>query len=81
MKDGYFRSLFHRIKSRRGAKKAIVAVAAAILTTAYNLLRTGATYADLGGDHFDRIEKHRAVQRHVRRLNQLGYSVDLAPAV
>jgi len=80
-KDGYFRALFHRIKSRRGAKKAIVAVAAAILTTAYNLLRTGATYADLGGDHFDRTEKHRAVQRHVRRLNQLGYSVDLAPAV
>lgn len=80
MKDGYFRALFHRIKSRRGAKKAIVAVAAAILTTAYNLLRTGATYADLGGDHFDRIEKHRAVQRHVRRLTQLGYKVELAPA-
>ena len=80
VKAGYFRSLFHRIKSRRGVKKAIVAVAAAILTTAYNLMRTGASYADLGGDHFDRIEKDRAIQRHLRRLKQLGCAVQIVPA-
>jgi hypothetical protein len=38
-KDGYLRAQFLRIKSRRGPKKAIIAVAASILTAAYYLVR------------------------------------------
>ena len=37
-KDAYMRAQFLRIKSRRGPKKAIMAVAASILTAAYYLL-------------------------------------------
>jgi hypothetical protein len=80
VKQGYFRSPLHRLKARRGAKKAIVAVAASLLTTAYHLLRKGVTDQDLGGDHFDKVDKQRTVERHVRRLRQLGYSVELVPA-
>jgi transposase len=36
MKDTYLQAQFHRIRARRGAKKAIVAVAASILTAAYH---------------------------------------------
>src|SRR5262245_37292969 len=37
-KDSYFRAQFLRIKSRRGPKKAILAVAASMLTAAYHML-------------------------------------------
>ena len=39
---------FHRLRSRRGAKKAILAVAASMLTAAYHMLKNGVEYKDLG---------------------------------
>ena len=56
-KDSYFRAQFLRIKSRRGPKKAVLAVAASMLTAAYHMLRDGTDYRDLGADHFDRRDK------------------------
>lgn len=79
-KDSYFRALFHRLKARRGPKKAIVAVAASILTTVYHLLRDGTVYQDLGPGHFDAINRHRAAKSLVRRLQALGFDVDVRPA-
>jgi transposase len=79
-KDGYFRALFHRLKARRGPKKAIVAVAASILTTVYHLLRDGTVYQDLGLGHFDEIHRDRAAKSLVRRLQALGFDVDVRPA-
>jgi transposase len=79
-KDSYFRALFHRLKARRGPKKAIVAVAASILTTVYHLLRDGTLYHDLGPGHFDTINRDRAAKSLVRRLNALGFEVDVRPA-
>jgi transposase len=55
-RDGYLRSQFLRLKSKRGPKKAIMAVAASMLTAAYHMLRDGTEYCDLGADHFDRRE-------------------------
>ena len=79
-RNSYFRAQFRRLKSRRGPKKAIVAVAASILTSAYHMLRTGAEFHDLGADHFDRLAQHNAKDRLVKRLNALGYRVTLEPA-
>ena len=58
-KDSYFRAQYHRIKMRRGAKKAIVAVAASMLTAIYHMLKNGTMYEDLGYNHFDRHAKER----------------------
>ena len=52
-KGSYIHAQFHRIRSRRGAKKAIGAVAASILTAIYHMLKNGTCYQDLGPDHFD----------------------------
>jgi transposase len=76
-KGSYFGTLFGRIKSRRGAKKAIVAVAASMLTTAYHLLRDGTAYQDLGPRHFDQLHRDRTANNLVRRLEALGFDVDL----
>jgi hypothetical protein len=48
---GLFEAQFHRLRSRRGAKKALVAVAAAMLTAIYHMLKDGTACHDLGHDH------------------------------
>ena len=76
-KDSYLRSQFARLKTRRGPKKAIVAVAASMLTAAYFMLRDGTAYQDLGGQYFDRADRPRTTKALVRRLEKLGYHVEL----
>jgi transposase len=77
VKDSYLHALFLRIKSRRGAKKAILAVAASMLTAAYFMLRDGVEYHDLGSDHFDRRDRSKVIHRLVRRLRDLGCAVQI----
>lgn len=78
-KDSYLQAQFHRIRSRRGAKKAIGAVAASILTAVYHMLKDGTLYQDLGPDHFDRRGKLAQTKRLVTRLQNLGYVVQITP--
>jgi transposase len=77
-KDTYLHAQFTRIKARRDAKKAIVAVAASMLTAAWHMLRNGVEYADLGADYFIRHDIQKTVQRLLRRLTDLGYPVQPA---
>jgi transposase len=79
-RNSYFRAQFVRVKSRRGSKKAIVAVAASMLTAAYYMLRDDVPYRDLGADHFDRRDKAKLTRRLVRRLQDLGLHVEVRPA-
>jgi hypothetical protein len=51
-KDTYLRAQFYHVKARRGPRKAIIAVAASILTAAYHMLKEGKMYQDLGPNHF-----------------------------
>jgi transposase len=77
-KGSYFQAQYRRLAGRRGKKRAIVAVAHSILTITYYILKEQRTYKDLGGDHFDRISRDRICRYHVKRLQDLGYNVELA---
>lgn len=79
-RDSYFRARFLRLKARRGPKKAVVAIAASVLTAAYHMLKTGAEFHDLGPTHFDLADRQRTADRLRRRLQALGYRVNLEPA-
>ncbi|HME39683.1 MAG TPA: IS110 family transposase [Steroidobacteraceae bacterium] len=79
VKDSYLQAQFHRLRSRRGAKKAILAVAASMLTAAYHMLKNGLPYRDLGADHFSSRDRSKAILRLVRRLNDLGCEVHVTP--
>lgn len=79
-KDSYLRAQFLRLKGRRGAKKAIVAVAASMLTAAYHMLKNDTDYYDLGPDHFRRHDREKAARQLVRRLNHLGFQVEIRSA-
>ena len=68
---------YYRVKRNRGHKKAVVATGHQILEIAFYLMRDGVTYHELGGDYFDRMHRDRAIRRHVRQLEALGYKVTL----
>jgi hypothetical protein len=68
---------FHRLRARRGAKKAIGAVAASILTAACHMLKDGPEYQDLGAAHFDQRPKQSQATRLLARLRNLGCSIDV----
>ncbi|HYI13620.1 MAG TPA: IS110 family transposase [Thermoanaerobaculia bacterium] len=79
-KDCYLRAQFLRIKSRRGAKKAILAVASSMLTAAYFMLRDGVEYHDLGARHFEQRDKEQLAKRLLQRLRDLGVAVEVKAA-
>lgn len=78
-KGSYLQAQFYRIKARRGPKKAIMAVAASILTAIYHMLKDGTMYKDLGSNHFDRRSTDQQKSRLIKRLVDLGYVVEIKP--
>jgi transposase len=80
-KETYLQAQYQylRIRSRRGAKKAIGAVAASILTAAYHMLKNGTLYQDLGANHFDKRAQGKHVLKLVSRLKNLGFAVQITP--
>jgi transposase len=79
-KGTYLQAQFLRVKSRRGAKKAAGAVAASILTAVYYILRDGVPYQDLGPDHYIKRDKDRIARRLAKRIEDLGYEVQIEKA-
>ena len=78
-KGSYLSAFYQRLARRRGKKKALVALEHKLLIIIYHVLRTRKPYSDLGADYFDRLEKNRLERHHIRRLEQLGYTVTLTP--
>jgi transposase len=79
-KDSYFHAQFLRLKSRRGPKKAIVAVAASMVTAIYYMLRDGVEFHDLGPQHLTQHDRTRIANRLLRRLRDLGLEVEVKNA-
>lgn len=78
--DSYLRSRFYRLKSKRGPKKAIIAIARKILIAAYFILRDRVEYEELGGDFYDKQDRQRTALRYANRLAALGFNVELSDA-
>jgi transposase len=71
---------YRRVKSHRGHKKAIVAVAHQMLEIAFYIMRDGTTYHELGAEYFARRDRDRTIRRSVKQLEALGYRVTLEEA-
>ena len=74
-RGSYFQAQHRRLARRRGPKRATIAVAHAQLCTIHAMLKHGTTYADLGGDHFDRKDTDRLKAQFVHRLQRLGFAL------
>lgn len=70
----YLQAQYLRLRARRGPKKAIVAVAASILTAIYHMLKNNTEYTDLGPNHFVK-DRQRAANQLLKKLTRLGYEV------
>ena len=79
-KDSCLCRQFHRLRARRGAKKAACAVAASILVAVFHMLRDGTCYADQTPEHLVHTDRERIANRLRKRLIKLGYQVSLKPA-
>jgi len=76
-KDSYLAALYRRLASRRGKKRAVVAVARTILVAVWHILREDVEYKELGGNYFDHIDEDKIKRNLVKRLEKLGYDVKL----
>src|SRR6516162_9135484 len=65
------------IRYRRGKKRALIAVGRSILVIFYHMIGSGTSYAELGGDIFDRLKPERLARYYLKRLERLGHKVAL----
>jgi transposase len=68
---------YRRIAARRGAKRAIMAVAHRFLIIAYHVIAQREPYRELGADYLDRQQPAALADRLLRRLRQLGVEVQV----
>jgi transposase len=78
-RGSYLKDKYHRLKARRGAMRAALAIAHKILVAAYHMLAKGIAYRDLGETYLDQIHQTRTVANLKRRIERLGYQVSLEP--
>ena len=76
-KHTYLKSLYYRLKARRGAGRAAMAVGRTILQMAYHMIQRGQPYIELGADYLDSLDKVRTAKRLVKRLQSLGFQVQI----
>lgn len=75
----YYSQQHRRLTTRRGVKRASIAVAHSLLVVCYHLLKEPEiVYQDLGADYFEKHKdpEHEA-QRMVRKLERMGFKVQL----
>jgi transposase len=78
-KGSYLKDKYYRLKTRRGALRAALAIAHKILIAIYHMLSKGVGYQDLGEAYLDRVRQTRTVATLKHRLERLGFQVTLEP--
>ncbi len=66
------RTQYYKLKARRGAKKAIVAIAHRIAKAIYNIIKHGDRYRDLGEEYLSKPNKQRMLKNLAKKADELG---------
>jgi len=74
-KGSYFKDKYYRLKARRGAKKAIVAIAHRILLGIYHVIKDGVEFRDLGEDYLSRRNKSLKLFQLRKQAQSLGFNL------
>lgn len=74
-KGSYYRAKYYKLKSRRGAKKAIVAIAHRISKAIFNIIKHNDIFMDLGEDYLNAKTRQKTVNNIKKRAAQLGYNL------
>jgi len=74
VKGSYYREKYYRLKARRGARRAIVAIAHRLLKAIYHIIRDGVSFRDLGEEFFNQTNASASsVNRLKKQAHKLGY--------
>ena len=76
-KGTYLKDKYWRLKARKGPHRAAMAVAHKILISAYHMLARAVGYKELGTTFLDQVSAAATKRSLVKRLERLGYSVQL----
>ena len=71
----YLRAHYARIKSRRGGKRAVIAVAHTLLVACWHMISRNEDFKDLGSDYFEKRQPQKVAEMLVRRLKAMGLEV------
>lgn len=71
----YYKDKFHRLRFRRGAKRAIVAIAHRILKAIYQIIKHGERFRDLGEDFLTQKNQSRKLSSLKKQAQLLGYEL------
>jgi transposase len=76
-KGTFLGAYYRRMRIRRGAPKAVMALAHHMILIVHQLLSRKEEYVEFGADYYDRRNRPGTAARLIRRLEKLGYRVDL----
>jgi transposase len=77
----YYQAKFRRLKQRRGHKRALVAIAHAMLVAIYYMIKREEPYRELGANYVTDDENGRKKNNLIKEFRKLGYEVSLSPIV
>lgn len=78
-KGTYLAAQYRRLVTRRGDKRALMAVAHSILVIAYHVISRKEPYRELGADYFERRKPEATARRLARQIERLGFQVSVIP--
>ena len=74
-KGSYYKDKFHRLKARRGPKKAIVAIAHRLLKAVYHIIKDGRHFRDLGEDYLTLRNQNAKLNYLQKQAQVLGFNL------
>jgi transposase len=77
-KGCYYKDKYYRLKSRRGAKKAIIAIAHRIAKALFYIIKHGEFYRELGDDYLKKKRQDKKIKSLEQQASALG--LQLIPA-
>ena len=80
-KNTYLGAKYRKMAPRIGKKKALIALAHTILVSIYHMIKKREPYKELGQDYLENLYKERTVKRLKKRMESLGYTVELSQVV
>ena len=74
-KNTYYHDKYHRLKTRRGHKKALVAIAHRVMNAVFHIIKDGVRYKELGMDYLDKKTKTSKLYRLHKQAESLGFQL------
>lgn len=80
-KRTYLGSKYRALVPKRGKKRAIIAIGRKALVICYHMLKDNIPFHELGEDYLDSLEPERKAKYHEKRLEELGYHVQITKKI